>query len=222
MTRTVAAWVLFGTSLTVAGSAHAQSERPAWIPHPDKPFSIQATEVTVRQFRACIDAGGCTEPSAGERCNDTRGLLDHPVNCVTFDDAERYCTWAGGRLCLNEEWLDACKGTDGRSFPYGPVFDFNACNSQSPVQTDEVREVDTVPAGSMTQCEGGLPGLFDMSGNVAEWIAGCKDDYCKFRGGAFLSNEPLARFNGCSGACSGNSRTFKSGVIGVRCCKDRD
>ncbi|MDH3284958.1 MAG: formylglycine-generating enzyme family protein [Acidobacteriota bacterium] len=222
MRKLPAALLLIGMWAGLAGAGYAQTAGPDWVPHPQKPFSIHATEVTVEQYRACVEAGGCAEPIEGARCNDSRGLADHPVNCVAYDDAERYCTWAGGRICREQEWLDACKGTDGRQFPYGTVFDFYACNSQSPVQTEEDRAVDTVAVGSMPQCEGGLAGLFDMSGNVAEWLAGCKDDYCKFRGGGYLSNEPLAQFNGCGGVCSGNARTFRSGVVGIRCCRDRD
>jgi formylglycine-generating enzyme required for sulfatase activity len=59
-----------------------------------------------------------------------------------------------------------------------------------------------------------------MAGNVAEWVDSCKDSYCKFRGAGYLSNDPVDSFAGCSGICSGNDKAFKSGVVGIRCCKE--
>jgi formylglycine-generating enzyme required for sulfatase activity len=192
-----------------------------WLDHPSHPFAILATEVTVAQFRACVEGGACKEGTF-KRCNyGASGREAHPMNCVDFFGAEQFCRFAGGRTCQEDEWLAACSGTDGRPFPYGNAFDLDACNSQSATMKTEGRALDTVPVASLTRCEGGLPGLFDMAGNVTEWVDPCKGTYCKFRGGGFNSNDPVDRFAACTGVCSGNQKDFSSTTIGFRCCRDR-
>ncbi len=196
--------------------------QPAWIAHPEEPFSIMATEVTVDHFRACIEAGACDPSSIGSGCNYERPeRSDHPVNCVSHDGAAGYCSFVDARLCAEHEWLSACRGEDDRAFPYGADFDLAACNSQSTSENPQARPRETMAVAALPSCEGGLPGLFDMAGNVAEWVADCKGDYCKFRGAGYLSNAPVAYFTGCSGVCSGNQKSLQSGIVGFRCCRDR-
>lgn len=218
--------LLAGLAALAAGTSAEDAVPTAsarrWIQHPSRPFSISATEVTVAQFRACVGAGACDAATASALCNyGTTGRDDHPVNCVAYHGAEQYCAHVGGRICTEEEWLDACRGTDGRAFPYGGTFDLTKCNVQSLTTPSAAgRERATAAVGSYPGCEGGLSGLFDMAGNVAEWVNSCHDDYCKFRGAGYLSNDPIETFAACSGVCSGNDKSFQSGVVGIRCCKD--
>ena len=202
------------------GQAGDEVDQPQWIDEYGLQVSITATEVTVAQYRSCVAAGLCEEQTVAERCNYGKvGFDDHPVNCVSHFGAEQYCAAVGGRLCSETEWLEACRGTDNRRFPYGDAFNLETCNSRSTTATIEGRD-GTVPAGSLERCEGGVRGLMDMAGNVAEWLADCKGDYCKFRGGGHLSNDPIEYFAGCRGVCSGNQKTLQSGTVGIRCCRD--
>jgi formylglycine-generating enzyme len=192
-----------------------------WVRHPAKPFSVTATEISVAQFRACVKAGACKAATVNPICNyGTPGRDRHPVNCVTYFGAEQFCAFAGGRVCTEEEWLSACRGQDGREFPYGNVFDLDACNVRSATQRVAGQASGTVPVASKARCKGGLDGLFDMAGNVAEWVDHCKGSYCKFRGAGFISNDPVERFAACKGVCAGNDKSLKSAVVGIRCCKD--
>lgn len=201
-----------------AGPATATA--PAWIRHPTQPFSISSTEITVAQFRACVASAACTASAVNPQCNyDHADRASHPVNCVTYDGAAQYCASIDGRICTEEEWLEACRGADGRPFPYGTTFDLAACNVQSDTTTVPDRARGTAPVGSHPHCVGGVPGLVDMAGNVAEWVNSCNGSYCKFRGAGYLSNDPVDLFAGCSGACSGNDKGFQSGVVGIRCCQ---
>jgi formylglycine-generating enzyme required for sulfatase activity len=192
-----------------------------WVEHPYLGFAITATEVTVAQFRGCVEHGRCDAGNVNARCNyGIAGRDDHPCNCVNHVGAEQFCSYAGGRLCTEDEWLRACRGTDNRPFPYGQSFDLSVCNSSSATSKLEGRGRGTVPVSSLSECEGGLPGLYDMAGNVAEWLADCKGTYCKFRGGGHWSNDPIEYFAACLGVCAGNQRSLQSNTVGIRCCQD--
>ena len=83
-------------------------------------FRLDKTEVTVEAYGECVRAGRCGEPEAylDERgnyrsfCNwrHPQGRLAHPVNCVDFQQAAKFCAWAGKRLPTEEEWEYAARG----------------------------------------------------------------------------------------------------------------
>jgi formylglycine-generating enzyme required for sulfatase activity len=190
---------------------------------PGESFFIAATEVTVAQFRACVQAGACDAAQVDPICNyGTTDREQHPVNCVSYYGAEQFCTHAGGRLCTEVEWLGACRGPEGRNFPYGNEFDITACNVQSKTRPVEGRARETAPVASHPRCEGGVEGVFDMNGNVTEWVNACKESYCRFRGAGFISNDPVDLFASCQSACTGNDKSLKSKTVGFRCCKDEN
>ncbi|NUN16071.1 MAG: SUMF1/EgtB/PvdO family nonheme iron enzyme [Myxococcales bacterium] len=198
-----------------------------WVKAPNAAYSILATEVTVAQFFACITAGICKTDTItptsdfGPTCNYGRkDAGNHPINCINYLGAEQVCTFAQGRICTDQEWLSACAGPQGRAFPYGDQFDLTRCNMQSESSKVEGRPLETAPVQSYKMCTGGIEGLWDMSGNVNEWVNGCKGNYCKFLGGGYLGNDPVHHFNSCSGVCAGNQKEFSSATIGVRCCRD--
>lgn len=58
-------------------------------------FCIGRTGVTVREYRQCVAAGGCTAPSgATPFCNyGDASKAGHPVNCVSYAQASGYCGW---------------------------------------------------------------------------------------------------------------------------------
>jgi formylglycine-generating enzyme required for sulfatase activity len=71
-------------------------------------FCLDRTEVTVQAYGACVAAGTCSAVKGPyPSCNgDTADRKQHPVNCVNFGDAERFCKQAGKRLPTIEElWL---------------------------------------------------------------------------------------------------------------------
>ena len=134
-------------------------------------FKIDKYELTVGEYQACVDAGGCTAASTGGSCNyGVSGRDSHPINCVDWNQAKAYCAWAGKRLPTEAEWEKAARGTDGRKYPWGndsldcdhAVHSANGCSNDS-----------TAPEGSKPA--GVSPyGAEDMVGNVWEWV---EDDY---------------------------------------------
>jgi formylglycine-generating enzyme len=135
------------------------------------------------------------EPLADAQCdgaNDLAERPDHPVTCVDWCDAWSYCAWAGKHLCgrigggpledagdendpSEAEWFNACSGMGENEYAYGDDYEIETCNAGP-----DTFDYDVPPAevGSFPDCHGTEPPfdrLFDMSGNVAEWIDSCDD-----------------------------------------------
>ncbi|MBW2527104.1 MAG: formylglycine-generating enzyme family protein, partial [Deltaproteobacteria bacterium] len=125
-------------------------------------YSIDETEVTRGAYAQCVDAGYCATPPCDY--SPTGPLVDHPVTCVTWADAHRYCDFAGKRLPTEAEWELAARGTTGSKFPWGDtaptctLANMNTCSN------------DTHPVGSHATGQSPL-GALDMAGNVQEWVA---------------------------------------------------
>jgi len=95
---------------------------------------------------------------------------NHPINCVSYEQAERYCSWVGARLPSESEWELAARGRDGRRFPWGdqPASCRLAVMSQGP---PGCRALGTWPVG--TKAVGASPeGVLNLAGNVREWVDG--------------------------------------------------
>ena len=82
-----------------------------------------------------------------------------------------------------------------------------------------------VDAGGYAGCEGGFPGLFDMSGSLNEWEDGCeqgvagpRSDGCVHRGGAFYSNAAGLRCDTVTVAR--RDYTDSDCDLAIRCCAD--
>ena len=89
------------------------------------------------------------------------GRAQHPVVLVSWHDAQAYCAWAGGRLPTEAEWEKAARGgLEEKRYPWGDEIDPSLANYDN-------RE-GTTPVGSYPA--NGY-GLYDMAGNVWEWVA---------------------------------------------------
>jgi formylglycine-generating enzyme len=198
-------------------------------------FCIDTTEVTGRHYGEFLAAkAGDTSGQPPECAWNTSfetvfsANTEVPIRGVDWCDARAFCAWAGKRLCGHLEggplpndlrgnafadaWYYACSNGGTQAFPYGDTHDPSACNLP-PFDGGGPR-----PVGTIATCEGGFPGLFDMSGNVWEWQDSCESDAadarCAGRGASYAAET--------QGSCTSTfmaNRDAKAD-IGIRCCSD--
>jgi len=163
-----------------------RAERPMHKVVVTKAFWIDALEVTMGAYDACVTAKKCTASlvhfGAGsdplqKGCNVAATQPMHPANCVDQLQSAAYCASVGKRLPTEAEWELAARGTDARDFPWGDAVP-KTCSQgilrglSGPCEKKlETFEVGLTPEGKSPF------GVWDMSGNVWEWVADGFADY---------------------------------------------
>ncbi len=140
-------------------------------------FYIDRFAVSQGQYRRCVEAGKCSAPEAEKGCNWTQQEREtHPVNCVSWFQADEYCKWAGKRLPTEAQWEKAAVGPKPRTFPWGKKLpNCKLANYYHDVKKKKYCHGVTVP---VDRYEAGQSpyGAVQMSGNVYQWV---KDWYDK-------------------------------------------
>ncbi len=132
-----------------------------------------------------------------------------PVTNVSWYEATALCESVGKRLCSADEWVRACRGPGGLRFPYGAHYNGSGCNSESKV--DAPLKIGETPS----TCVSGY-GIYDMNGNVWEWVGTSEGgEDVSIRGGAW-SSESCAE---CALKFWEKKPNTKSERAGLRCCK---
>lgn len=156
-------------SFTMGSSASDPAEKPPHHVTIGQPFAIGRYEVTVEQWNACADAGGCQRiPTVAESAKNA------PVRDVSWDDAQQYVAWlskATGktyRLPTEAEWEYAARGGTASAFWWGDQMrkgNANCKDCGEPWSQDGPAPVGSFAANPY--------GLHDVNGSVWEWVADC-------------------------------------------------
>ncbi len=171
-------------------------------------YWIDKTEVTNAQYEQCVAAGVCDPPgsilSASQSYYFGNTSFDsYPVVYVSWQNASKYCAWAGRELPTEAQWEKAARGEGVRTFPWGdasPTCDLVNGEVNGKMCVGNATEVGSYPSGDSPY------GVLDMAGNVWEWVSDWYDKdyynsqeffenplgpstgiYRVFRGGSFLS-----------------------------------
>jgi len=213
----------------------------AWV-HCDGMF-VAKHEVTVAEYERFLNEVNATSDESYRHATQPRGK-DHtpeywdapghlprewgidpdsaggyPVVGVDWYDACSYCRWAGSRLLTAEEWEKACRGINGKYWPWGnsllkePManIDYDDC----PDQYEYIAPVKAFPGDCSTF------GVFDLAGNVTEWCFSANPEES--------DKQPVRGFNwnddffasSAPGIWVGNrNREFRAQWLGFRCGKD--
>jgi formylglycine-generating enzyme required for sulfatase activity len=213
----------------------------AWVKtNPSLPGSSDPAcswKTTYAQDSTCITAAGADYYTGADEEH-------HPVVCVDWCDAYFYCLGIGKRLCGKigggsapfdqsadasvSQWYAVCSGEGANHYPYGRDYQPEYCNG-----TDYTGAVPgahtTLPVGSLSTCQAaagsGYPGVYDLSGNAAEWVDSCDDGSagaaatpCHRHGGSYRAGPTGAGILGCLDASSTYARNEATEGLGFRCC----
>ena len=133
-------------------------------------FMMDKYDVTTEKYADCVKSGKCTEPNTGGSCTwNVAGTENYPANCVDWNQADVYCKWKGGRLPTEAEWEKAARGGTDTKWSFGDdesqLGDYAWYSDNSGSSTH--------PVG---QKKPNQYGLYDMSGNVWQWVADWYDE----------------------------------------------
>jgi formylglycine-generating enzyme required for sulfatase activity len=187
-------------------------EKPRHRVRITRDFLLACHEVTVAQFRRFVEATGHKTdaergggphvlgisdvwektPDANWRSPGFKQEDNHPVVCVSWNDAQKFIEWLNAadrakprgwayRLPTEAEWEFAARGRERREWAWGNEWDgsrTNYADKQSGLSWADQKADDgyprTAPAGHYSP-KGDTPqGVADMTGNVWEW---CQDSF---------------------------------------------
>jgi formylglycine-generating enzyme required for sulfatase activity len=191
-------------------------------------YYIDKLEVTVGQYEKCYNAGNCKRPDTGSYNNwGKSGRNNHPINGVSWHDAQAYCEYAGKRLPTEAEWEKAATWKDGRKYKYPSGKNSVSCADAVMDEGGDGCGKDRIWSVRSKPKE--INGTYDMAGNVWEWVADRKGNYSSgfqqnptgpssgsgrvFRGGSWI--DAASDLRGANRYSFGPSRRFY--YIGFRC-----
>jgi formylglycine-generating enzyme required for sulfatase activity len=126
-------------------------------------YWIDRYEVMNELYAEYMQAVGAPAPkfwNKSDRFHSGEKFPRHPVVGVTWFEAKAFCAWKGKRLPTEAEWEKAARGgREGLAFPWGDVPDRARANYEGQ---------GTLPVGGFAPND---YGLFDIVGNVWEWVA---------------------------------------------------
>ncbi len=226
-----AGWFLMGSDPGVdrVAGPQEQPQRPVFL----DAFEIDRFEVSNAHYLRYVLATKAAVPYYWKGEPFAEKMAPHPVIGVSWQEAEAYCRWSGKRLPTEAEWEKAARGTDGRLYPWGNELPgWLRTNIAHPGSKRGIRYP---PLANVNRYDRGVSpyGVYQMAGNVAEWVADWFDqDYYRrgprenprgpetgdtkvFRGGSWNEDPEVAR----SAGRVSYPPDYRSYLIGFRCAR---
>jgi formylglycine-generating enzyme len=245
--------------LVVASHPASAQDNPAGVRwQPIAGFSMAQTETTVGQFRRFVaamstvtlaerngggevyEAGFVKKPGWTWRTpfgGNRAAADDEPAVHVSFDEAQAFCRWAGGRLPTDAEWVSAAyteqRQTPAAGFERGMIYRYplgdRPAGAQCLADCGAEAKWRAINHGArlwrgdghalVTATPAGVNGLHDMGGNVWDWIdeppASGGNTERRMRGGSWWYGQAQMRADHAQSK-PGNTTVV---YIGFRCAK---
>ena len=173
-------------------------------------FYVDKYEVTNADYAKFLQAAGTKPPWHWPQGKIEAGKEKLPVYNVNWFEATAYCKWAGKRLPTEAEWEKAARGgLDRNHYVWGDAnIDGSEKYLQAPQAAGRVNPDEPLPArleGTDAMPVGSLKpngyGLYDMIGNVREWVNDWYDaDYYVFMPKRNPQGSETGRYRGVRGS----------------------
>jgi formylglycine-generating enzyme required for sulfatase activity len=181
---------------------------------------ITGLEGDMTEIRVCMDQ---------YEAPNKRGAK--PFVMKSYNSAKKYCGDRGKRPCTEQEWETACEGPEYLPLAYGWAVDRKICNSDKKwmqVDWDKFKDGDDAAAAESDRLWQGTPsgrfpgcsssfGIFDMMGNVEEWVTSRKT---RKHPGSLMGGFWAKPWTGCRGTNDAHEPSFVFYETGFRCCAE--
>ena len=165
-------------------------------------YWIGVSCVTNRQYEVFVKATGHRKPETADwgapiwkNGGHPKEVADHPVVCVSWEDATAYAKWAGCELPTEAQWEKAAQGPLGLKYPWGTDWKPELCRNDGNKGSGTTAKVSEYAKGVSGS------GTYNQSGNVCEW---CRDWY----GSEYYAKSPVKDPRGPD---SGSDRVGRGG-----------
>lgn len=135
-----------------------------------RPLLVSAFEITRGEWRAYTGSPGVTLDPLLREVQESwpESSDDLPASFCTLSEARAFAQSRGMRLPSAAEWLAIAVGSAGSPYPWGTSDVLSVANSL------DLALLEPMPVGSFERGRT-HSGIYDLSGNVAEWVEGSLD-----------------------------------------------
>ncbi len=177
-------------SQVISGFEHGRLRKDLEVPG----FSISRRPVTLEQFRTCVEAEHCRNPTLA--CANLDGDAADAAVCVGYQNARRYCSWSGGRLPHLSEWLLAARGSQPQRFSWGN--EAPTCEQHPLARAPLGQSGLSAPADGTTNCGEPIRSRFRVGTHQTGASSFGLEDVLLTEG-ELLVSEPETNFSACRG-----------------------
>lgn len=132
-----------------------------------------------------------------------------PKGSIRWSDALEECSSVGKRVCTEAEWTLACEGPEWKGYSYGSTYQSGICASKDSMSGGQLAKSGGHPACKTPD------GVFDMTGNLWEWVALDTAAGGVLRGGGSMLSAGLGR---CRSRAFIRDEDSTMIDVGTRCC----